>query len=267
MDGYGKAFGLCLNPEHAAAIARLNEHVSCADIQMGGMELKGFDLSALKCTVTAFRDEEKCRVSMTSDGVACDFCEIENNGQKAGVCVSPELAMSMEKASNDIKCARNREEGWTESSVHFDSSSFRCTKVAFNDEEKCNIFNMFDDKGCNFCSIEKNGQRMGICVSTEQTKTIEKLSNEITCSSGKYKPSLEKDSRRFHLSAFKCTLEAFGDEDKCKISETSDGAACDYCSIEIDGLELGLCVSPIQAEQVESLDANITCLSSNIALY
>lgn len=64
------------------------------------------------------------------------------------------------------------------------------------------------------------------------------------------------------FSNLKCTFEARGDEDTCKVSLTDDGEPCSYCTMSSDGQEAGLCVNPDVAQQMEQLNPEISCTNT-----
>ena len=72
------------------------------------------------------------------------------------------------------------------------------------------------------------------------------------------KKKSERKDLDFDWSEWKCTVEAFSDEDKCAESLTTDGDDCDYCTIDGDE-DSGLCVTPSLADKMEQVNPQVEC--------
>ena len=72
------------------------------------------------------------------------------------------------------------------------------------------------------------------------------------------KQKSERKDFDFDWSEWKCTAEAFSEEDKCAESLTADSDDCDYCTIDGDE-DSGLCVTPSLADKMEQVNPQVEC--------
>jgi len=66
---------------------------------------------------------------------------------------------------------------------------------------------------------------------------------------------------KFDFSKLKCTFESFSDAEKCATSVNGQGDLCSFCSMkdEDSGEEVGICVDPDLAPNMQQMNPKISC--------
>jgi len=111
----GDKSGLCVDPEIAPNMEQMNPSIKCGEDDSEdesesediGVDLP--DYHDFKCSIEAFNDAEKCSMTRTDDGKEwCEYCSMDGPFGEQGLCLSPEHAKFMEKASPNLKCESRR---------------------------------------------------------------------------------------------------------------------------------------------------------------
>merc|ERR1719223_2115728 len=136
----------------------------------------------------------------------------------------------MEQVNPQVECSvPDIQEPETQTNVDFDWSEWKCTVEAFSDEEKCADSLTADGDACDYCTIGGDDEG-GLCVTPSLADKMEEVNPQVECSVPDIQEPETQTNVDFDWSEWKCTVEAFSDEEKCADSLTADGDACDYCT-------------------------------------
>jgi len=186
-----------------------------------------WDFSKFKCMIQGFSDEDKCHETVNSEGNPCSFCTMDDgSGNKAGLCVDPQVAPTVENTNPQISCDNTESvDAIVDAQDYHD---YKCSIKGFTDAKKCSHTHTDDgEKMCEYCSM---GSGLGLCVSPEHVEQLKEASPSVKCSSQDTKESDEIASSPIT----DCNLSGF-DIDTCLDPSKVNGSECIWCDAGIGG--------------------------------
>lgn len=277
MQGGGRGSGLCVDPEVAPQMEQLNPSISCSsgdvllplELEEEPEKVEGW--GQLKCMFEAFSDEEKCAEATNGDGAKCSYCVVDDgNGDKAGLCVDPDIAPGMEQMNPAISCNIDSFEEEEEEEVEEDSESesvdgwgqLKCMFEAFSNKEKCGESLNDEGEPCSYCVMQGGGEDSGLCVDPEVAPQMQQLNPSISCTTDVSED--EEEELGFDYHDFKCSIKALTNPSICSKTKTDDGEEhCEFCTIDGPFGQQGLCVSPAHAAALKGFNPAVKCDSRN----
>lgn len=173
----------------------LSSTVAIKSALRGGSRDGDFDLAgpfdSLKCTFEGFADESKCNDAKTPDGSNCSYCTMSSNGQKAGVCVDPQVASRMVQMNEEVSCTNTPTDIKVldlDETVNKIPHRFmpiidlgKCIFKGGQTQDQCFAVELPQEKHCGFCTTDTNGQKATMCVSQEVVDQFQASGQDITC--------------------------------------------------------------------------------------
>eukprot|EP00559_Dactyliosolen_fragilissimus_P006647 CAMPEP_0184866584 /NCGR_PEP_ID=MMETSP0580-20130426/22820_1 /TAXON_ID=1118495 /ORGANISM="Dactyliosolen fragilissimus" /LENGTH=368 /DNA_ID=CAMNT_0027366325 /DNA_START=18 /DNA_END=1124 /DNA_ORIENTATION=+ len=158
---------------------------------------------------------------------------------------------------------------------------FKCTFSAFSDESKCDAAVSEDGTPCSYCTLEKNGQEAGLCVSSEEAQQMEQVNPDIKCSgigalefpeegvvdTTSRVDDIQNTRLEIEPKDFQCTAQGFGNIDKCMNTKASDDEWCVYCNFPSISEDKGLCMSYSQSRSLDkSYGSLVSCADHEVEI-
>ena len=230
----GEEAGLCVNPDVAQQMMQVNKDVSCSHLveTVEAVAEVGGPFSELKCMLEGKTSEDICATSVTDEGDSCSYCILSENGQKAGLCVNPDVAQQMMQVNKDVSCTNTVVAEVAVEVEKFDKSDFKCTVRGKDDAKVCSATKTSGGKACEYCSIDGSFGKKGICVSPKHAKKIKKFGGKkVSCISHEGITSNESLSSN---PVTDCNLQGI-DHDTCLDPSKVNGSECVWCDAGIGG--------------------------------
>jgi len=263
ISSQGQEAGLCVSSDLAEQVQQINPMVTCDQTIASNVEeseLTFPDFSSFHCTLAAFSDEERCAEVQDE---SCQYCVLDINGDDAGLCVNDDVAIELMGVTDQVSCfiPTNIKNGEIKDIENIEDVEgpfdvLKCTIEARSDEEKCEESVDADGEPCDYCSISSQGQEAGICVSRDLAEQMQMINPMVTCDQTIVSDKEESELTFPDISAFHCTLAAFTDEGMC--AEVQD-ESCQYCVLDINGLDAGLCVNDDVANELMGVSDQVSC--------
>lgn len=221
-----------------------------------------FDMGTLKdmahCSISAM-DAEKC--SQTESGLGkskCNWCNVATY-PKLAACVDPMVIkiLKLKGKGSLLQCGdaasdMNSPSVFTDVFVEqdaFDFDEYKCSAEALFNPEKCHQTKDSHGEPCTSCAYTGlSPKKMNVCVSKDQASHLHQLPGATCQVTNEEMELASEENVEFNLPDLSCTLDAFGDEAKCKASTTKDNSPCQYCTMSAAGKSSGMCLSSIQAD-------------------
>lgn len=146
--------------------------------------------------------------------------------------------------------------------------TLKCTVAGKNDGATCATALTTDGDACSYCTMDKYGPDVGICIDPEVAVQIHEANLNVTCTNT---DTIALDSTSaniitttgFDKEEFKCEIEASNDADKCATTMTVGEESCQFCTLEGPFGSLGFCFSPDHADKLKgAVGDQISCDSS-----
>ena len=205
-------------------------------------------------------DAEKC--SETDSGLGnskCSWCKVAAY-PKVAACMDPmviQMLKSKGKGSllqcgavdaSDMDTPSVFTDMFVEEEGAFDFADYKCSADALFNPDKCRQTKDSHGEPCTPCAYTGlSPKQMNLCVSKDQANHIHHLPGA-TCEGMMELASEQEENVEFHLPDLSCTLDAFGDEAKCKESTTKDNSPCQFCTMSTNGKSSGMCLSSVQVD-------------------
>jgi len=246
-DSQGAA-GLCVNPEIASEMEKMNPQISC-HMEASSSSSVSTDTSDVNsepyaCTVKAFTSPDACFDTILEDGTQCEYCSLAGPLGEYGVCVSPDQSSYLQEIAPLMKCTSELDQ--FQSSI--ESSPIKDCNMYGSDENTCLDPSKVNGSECIWCDASIGG----FCFPKSWHETASKY---LTCSGAvdedqtevnAVEESLVKDGFDPSVLNSSCVKKGLKvvSPDECRASIDLDTEEhCVYCKSPVLN-NIGLCMPP-----------------------